>query len=306
MDLNLIRARARGHGVVARSDLVPEVLTASAWARAHRNGLLAPVHRAVSRLVDVPQRQEQAILAAVVACGDGALAAGPSAALLWGAETQAVEPVHVIVPVRTRHPEHSGVVAHRPTDLADLRASTRAGIPTSNPLRAVLDTAAWQPSSTQSAVEQLVVHGYFGLHALRSVLDRHARSGRPGIVELRRVLDEWTLGERPPDSVLEARMGALCVAHGLPPFLFQQPVGRFRPDFLWPDELVIAECDGWDAHGSRRRKVEDDHSRDAILQAAGYVVNRFTWTQITRTPAMVARRLREGLETRRRQLRLGA
>ena len=55
---------------------------------------------------------------------------------------------------------------------------------------------------------------------------------------------------------------------------------------------MVIECDGWATHGLLRETFERDKIRDADLLAAGYVVMRFTWRQITRHPAAVARRLR--------------
>jgi very-short-patch-repair endonuclease len=49
---------------------------------------------------------------------------------------------------------------------------------------------------------------------------------------------------------------------------------------------VIVETDGYAIHG-HRAAFEADRARDAALQAAGYVVLRFTHRQITRRP-MVA------------------
>ena len=48
--------------------------------------------------------------------------------------------------------------------------------------------------------------------------------------------------------------------------------------------------DGWATHGTRRA-FEDDRAKDAVLQAAGYVVVRFTWRQIEHQPLKVAAQL---------------
>jgi very-short-patch-repair endonuclease len=308
MDLRLLRRNARRHGLVVRNDLVPHIMSSSSWHRAHEHGALVAVHRGVSRIVDIPQTPQQTILAAVITSGPGALAAGPSAAQVWGHDPDVADPsvalVHVIVPIRSRTPDHRGVTLHRPTDLDDLSVSTRSGIPTSNPLRAALDVAAWAPQSAQSVVEHFVVSGLVGLGSLRGVVDRHARQGRPGITELRRLLDAWTLGERPPDSVLETRMARLFSRYGLPEFEFQRPIGGLRPDFVRLEECVIVECDGWEFHGRTRAQFERDRERDAHFQSLGFVVFRFTWRQITRQPALVARRINDGLRVRCLQLGL--
>ena len=53
---------------------------------------------------------------------------------------------------------------------------------------------------------------------------------------------------------------------------------------------MIAEVDGWAAHG-HRAAFERDRARDAALAALGYAVLRFTWRQVAREPIVVAARL---------------
>jgi very-short-patch-repair endonuclease len=55
---------------------------------------------------------------------------------------------------------------------------------------------------------------------------------------------------------------------------------------------VILECDGRRWHEYR---FEDDRLRDQKLMAAGWLVLRFTWRQLTANPAGVARRIEQVL-----------
>ena len=98
----------------------------------------------------------------------------------------------------------------------------------------------------------------------------------------------------PTESELERRMLTLCADAGLPQPVAQWQCGRHRIDFAWPEHRVLVETDGWDTHGPRRA-FEDDRARDADLIALGFVVLRFTWLQIARTPARVAARLAAAL-----------
>ena len=50
----------------------------------------------------------------------------------------------------------------------------------------------------------------------------------------------------------------------------------------------------WPAIGPAR-SCERDHQRDLELRAAGYIVLRYTWRQLTDTPAAVAADLRRYL-----------
>ena len=74
-------------------------------------------------------------------------------------------------------------------------------------------------------------------------------------------------------------------------------LGRYEVDFLWPEQRVVVELDGWEGHG-HRLAFERDRARDAALQAAGYLVLRFTWRQLRDEPQLVARRIAEALGRR--------
>lgn len=47
-------------------------------------------------------------------------------------------------------------------------------------------------------------------------------------------------------------------------------------DLDWPDVLLDVELDGAD-HRDRARRMASDRRRDRLLQAAGYLVARYTW-----------------------------
>src|SRR4029079_2883986 len=115
-----------------------------------------------------------------------------------------------------------------------------------------------------------------------------------GLGALRTVLDDWRLGDKPPDSVLEPAMGRLLHDHRLPTTAFHHVVRTaqrtFELDFALVDQRIDLEVDGW-AHHSSRRAVAADRERDAELAAAGWHVLRFTWHQVTARPSWVAARI---------------
>jgi very-short-patch-repair endonuclease len=71
-------------------------------------------------------------------------------------------------------------------------------------------------------------------------------------------------------------------------------VGRYVVDFRWREQRLIVETDGYEAHGTRTA-FERDRARDAGLTAAGYVILRFTWRQLTEDAATVAATVRSVL-----------
>jgi very-short-patch-repair endonuclease len=54
-------------------------------------------------------------------------------------------------------------------------------------------------------------------------------------------------------------------------------------DFLWRDERLVVEVDGFQFH-STRAAFERDRQRDAELQGAGLRVLRVTWRQVVDAP----------------------
>jgi very-short-patch-repair endonuclease len=248
----------------------------------------------VAALVGAAPTSEQAVLAAVLSLGPGAVASHRSAAYLWGAELRGTDPVDVIAE-RSRGSAREGVMVHRPLDGRHVRGVQRQGITVTTPVRTLLELGAVCGVDEVGRVyEQFVISGAVTPAHARSALARHARRGRAGSGTLRIVLDRWTLGDRPPDSVLETAMARLLVQHGLPAPRFQYDVNgpgfRYRLDFAYPEPRVAIEVDGWRYHASRAA-FEADRQRDALLLSAGWAVLRFTWLQVSRRSAWVAERI---------------
>ena len=61
-------------------------------------------------------------------------------------------------------------------------------------------------------------------------------------------------------------------------------------DFLWPENRVVVETDGYAFHADRPA-FEADHERTAELQEAGYRVLRATWQMLDRNPGRFMRLL---------------
>lgn len=304
MDTRTLKKLTLRHGTLVRDRVVPKHLSLAGWYRAHESGLLTALHPGVARLTGAAETPMMRIEAAIAAAMPGTAAAGLTSAWLWGAASAADPTIELLAP-KLRHPGHLvGVEFHRPTDDVYPRRVPVAGVMACDPLRATLDVAAWHPERIETVMAELVVAGRYGIGSVRATLARERRSGRPGVSTLSAALDGWTLGERPPDSLLEARMGALLTRHRLGPAEFQRPLLEYRPDFTFVDEMALLECDGWGDHGRRRSQFEADRERDADLGAAGWVVWRYSWRQIVRREAWVARTLRERLAARRAQLGL--
>jgi very-short-patch-repair endonuclease len=73
---------------------------------------------------------------------------------------------------------------------------------------------------------------------------------------------------------------------------FHAVVAGWEVDFLVDVSPVVVETDGWSSHGLDREQFERDRRKDADLRAAGFVVCRYSWTQVTRQSRWLADNLR--------------
>lgn len=142
------------------------------------------------------------------------------------------------------------------------------------------------------ALERGVIARRASIDEFYSFLDDHGRQGRDGTATLRLVLDEWLLGDRPPDSVLEAMLARLVTRHDLPPFEFQYEVqgasagAVARVDMAWPRWKLAVEVDGLHAHSTAAQLQSDWHRQNALVEL-GWSLLRFTWADIVRQPRAV-------------------
>ncbi len=285
-------ARAH-HGIIT---FTASGLSRSAWYRAIEAGTLDPIHPYVARLVGTPDTPEQRIIAGVHAIGEPAVASHRSAARLWGVPRPDDDPVDVIPTGSRRDLQLDGVIIHRPTDRARLVPQKQFGIPCTNILRTLVDLGAVDPSGVHPAVGHAVTHRLASLEAIEAAAAEHARQGRGGIVAVRDAIADWSIDDKPADSILEVVMRRLIERFDLPPVEFHPVIEGYEVDFRVIDTPVILECDGWAYHGLDRATFERDRGRDADLTGAGWIIVRFTYRAITTRPKATADRILAALD----------
>jgi len=286
----------RHHGLVTRTVAAANGVGRSSWYRAVESGHLEQLYPNVARLWGSPSTLAQRALAAVWAAGEGAMASHRTSAALWGIERSDTDPIEILLPHRRRDSQPAGITVHRPRDLLDLRPIMRQKVPTTNPMRMLLDLAAVDPEAVAAAMTAVMASKVASPAAIRSALIRHAKQGRTGVTAMRQALEAWLDEELPPDSELEARMAALLTKARLPPVRFHAVVIGFEVDFLVQGTNVILECDGWGSHGLNRDQFEFDRIRNVELVAAGYVVVHFTWRRLVDHPEWVAAKIRQAVD----------
>lgn len=102
-------------------------------------------------------------------------------------------------------------------------------------------------------------------------------------------------------SDLERDFLGICRRHRLPLPEVNVRVGRFLVDFLWRDQRLIVETDGYRYHRGRQA-FEDDRARSLELRARGFEVIRLSEKQVAEEPRSVVEALRPILASPRHRV----
>ena len=277
------------HAIVTLAELVQLGLAPSsvrsrvAAGHLHRmyRGVFAVGHRVVPR--------EGHWLAAVLACGEGAVLSHRSAAALWGIQSTSQIRIDVTSPLRAGK-SREGIAVHSGATLLPADATEVDRVPCTSLARTLLDLAEiLSPAALEHAINQAVVLRVFDLRAVDGVLGRAA--GRRGASRLKRALGEGDFTGPGTRSPLEERFLELCVAHRITrPEVntrVQTSAGWIEVDFLWRRERLVVETNGFRFHANTRQ-FERDHQREQLLALTDWRFRRFTWRQVTQDPALVA------------------
>jgi very-short-patch-repair endonuclease len=276
-DWLVARLAARQHGVVTRHQLLSLGISADAIDHRIREGRLHILHRGVYAFGHRHLTTEGRWLAAVFACGPGAVLSHRSAAALWGLRPGWRDVLEVSA-ARTmvRQP---GIALHRPRALDADERTVENGIPVTTVSRTITDCADLvSRAELRKLLEQAEV--------LRLDATPRVIPGRRGAGRLAAALAELGPVVRLTRSELEDRFLALCRQTGLPLPRTNTLIEGMEVDFCWPERRVAVETDGWEAHGTRTA-FRRDRRRSAMLQLAGWTVLRFTYDDVVRDPGYV-------------------
>jgi hypothetical protein len=267
-DILVAQAAREQHGVVSLAQLAAAGLDRDAVQRRVRAGRLHRLHRSVYAVGHTRLTREGRWLAAVLACGVGALLSHRSAAALWELRPIPTGRIDVTVPRASGYRSNAAIVVHRP--VAPRERAGKDGIPVTTPTQTLIDLSAMLP---RPALERAIE----AAERLR-LLDVARLPPR-----LREIAGTVETATR---SGLEVRFLALCNDHGLPRPLVNTMIEGYEVDCCWPAARVIVEVDTHRYHGTRAA-FERDRERDAILTAAGWRVVRVTDRRLAE-PATVA------------------
>jgi very-short-patch-repair endonuclease len=271
----------RQHGVVARWQLVAMGMTPRAINYRIERGRLHPVFKGVYAVGRPQVTRLGRWMAAVLACGEGAVLSHRSAAAHLGLGEEGGQ-IEVSVP---RDVRRADIRVHRRSAAFD--GTEHLGIPVTTPTQTLIDLAPSRPSS--ELVRMINEASKLELIDWDELAAFTAASSARGAAALRRILDRQTLALT--DSELERMFLPIAHAAGLDTPLTRRWLDGYRVDFYWPDLGLVVETDGLRYHRTPLTQARDAR-RDQVHLVAGRTPVRFTHAQVAYSPDEVEKTLR--------------
>jgi hypothetical protein len=254
LDVALAELADRQWGVVSLAQLRAMGLGARAVQRRGAAGRLHRVHRGVYAVGHRTLRVEGRRLAAVLACGRGAVLSHRTAAAHWG--LLATDQVGIDVTAPRSRQGIPGIRLHSSRSLDAQDTTNHQGIPITTVHRTLLDLASTaRPAELERALAQAMHLQLYDQRAIDDVIARsngHRGTGRLDAATrqpMQVTMSEW-----------EDRMLRLVRRARLPEPVCNEPLyvpdhGEVKPDFHWPAHDLIVETDGWESHARWRRSA---------------------------------------------------
>jgi len=273
----------RQHGVVTRAQLLAAGISAAAIQRRVRKGALLVQYAGVYRVGHRAPSLEASYLAAVYACGDGALLCGRAAAYLYALVKGAAPEPEVMSPTERRI---EGVRTRRCRHIDAYDKTTFRGIPvTTVPRTLVALAAVLELDALARACHEAGVLYRTTPAQVAAVLERWPNSR--GAATLRRVLHgdaHVTL------SKLERGFLELLREHRLELPQTNRVAGGRRVDCRWRARRLTIELDSYRFHSSRHA-WEQDRRREREARARGDEFRRYTYGDVMEHPRLMLQEL---------------
>jgi very-short-patch-repair endonuclease len=234
-------------------------------------------------------------MAAVLACGEGAVLSHGAALALWELQRSASGPIDVTIPGRGRRGPKS-IRSHLTRALDPADTTVRDGIPVTSAERALLDFA--ETASAQRLRRALETGERLERIDGRAIQALIARShGRRGLKALNEALAAMNGSAPWTQSELEDRFLALIREAKLPEPQCNVTVEGYPVDCWWPAPRVVAEVDSFGFHKTREM-FERDRKEDTVMQLAGIQVLRPTQRRMEQEPDVLVSDVRKMLRGR--------
>ena len=247
-----------------------------------QTGRLHRLHRGIYAYGHDRLRVEGRWLAAVLACGPGAVLSHGSGAGLWEIRQSNSAYIDVTVPSRAGRIRRKGIRVHRSGRLTSEEVTMRSGIPVTTVARTLLDLAdVLDGQALRRAVTEAEYRGRFDLTSLNAVVE--ANPGRRG----RRVLEAAGARRHRTRSPLEDRFLRFMERYGVEDPRTNAWIEGHEVDFVWTRAGLVVELDGVAAH-TTRAALNADRLRDRRLWRAGLRTIRLTSEALEDPEAVLA------------------
>lgn len=274
------RPAQRTHGVVTRRALLAAGLTPDEIKVRLSRGTLIRVHPGVYRVGHVAPSVAATYLAAVLACGDGALLSGRAAGWWLGLVPGGPPQSEVTAPTERRV---TGVRTHRSADCCRHDRWRHRGIPVTSVARTIVDLAGdLSLDDLALACHEAGIKYRTSPARVAPVLDRHPTApGRPNL--------ELVLGRKVAVTLskLERRFRSrLREANLRLQDEMNRPASGRRVDCRWIAERLTVELDSFGFHNSRH-SWERDRRREREAYARGDQIRRYTYGDVFEDPGLM-------------------
>jgi hypothetical protein len=282
VDTAIARLAALQQGVVTARQLAEVGLGRSAISERTKYGRLHRLHRGVYAIGHRAPSWHGRWMAAVFACGEGAVLSHHSAAALWELLRPIDGAIHVSVPTTSGLKKRRGIHLHRCPSLSPSRepSPSPSFLPSEGGRgRRLLTTHRHNiPVTTiQRTIDDLRASSLLPSHLLRRAIRQAEHKGH----HLEGVESYNTRSD------LEIAFLALFHHHRIPPPEVNVKLGRWEVDFLWRSHHLVVEVDTFLYHRGSV-SFEADHARDLDLRSRDFTVLRYTDTQLEDEPDRVA------------------
>jgi len=268
-------------GLATREELMAAGVTSDQITRRLRSGLLFVEFKGVYRVGHRAPSAEANYLAAVKACGAGALLCGRAGAHLLGLMKGSPPPPEVVTTANRRI---EGIRTHRSRVDLSPDAWKWRGVPVTRPARTIVDMAgSVSLDDLARACHEAGVRYGTTPRDVEAVLAR--RPASPGARHLRRILR----GDVPVSlSKLEKRFLEHVRNARRPLPITNRVAAGGRVDCRWPEHRLTIELDSYRYHSSRHA-WEADRRRERAARAAGDEFRRYTWGDVFEHPRLMMR-----------------
>ncbi|MDW3219167.1 MAG: type IV toxin-antitoxin system AbiEi family antitoxin domain-containing protein [Acidimicrobiales bacterium] len=297
---DLARQAASTHGLLTNQDLERLHYTRAEVRTLVAAGVLTRERRGLYVLAGAPPTWEQQLMRGCLGAAGRGVVSHRSAMRVWD-----LRPWETALEVTVRGfaaPAVEGVVVHRSWDLSPEDVCEVGGLPVTSVTLTLVDAGSYlRDWEVERAVDAAVGLGLVTNDEIRAHRERVGRHGRSGVTAIDRVLGEAPTSVDAAESPMEIALMRLIDRHGLPAATPQYPVEvagqRFRIDLAYPEQRVLIEYDGYREHVAPEQ-FERDRRRQNALVLAGWIVLRFTKSDVRDRPAWVAGEIRRALGSR--------